>query len=187
MLEEELSKEYSNLRSLFTFGTMTVVGSKPSRAWTEAPTPAEDPTPAVCEVSSPKFMDHSCEVVEDQDYVVNYEETTTSAWHLLSTIYLPILCITMRRSFFGMAGFIRSILLGQCLRFLVTYLAPTSWETLSHQPCLQLLFQGSGKTDPHAWPPPTLTLLAFLTVVAFIVHPDGMTWIILGKLRYVQL
>lgn len=34
-----------------------------------------------------------------------------------------------------------------------------------------------------AWPPPALVALAILTMLALIVHPDGMTWIVLRKLR----
>jgi len=30
--------------------------------------------------------------------------------------------------------------------------------------------------------PPSLSLFAFVTALAFIVHPDGLTWIVLGKL-----
>ena len=37
--------------------------------------------------------------------------------------------------------------------------------------------------DPHSCPPPSLALLAMLTVLAFVVHPDGLTWVLLGKLR----
>jgi hypothetical protein len=42
----------------------------------------------------------------------------------------------------------------------------------------------SGKAAAAAWPPPALVCLALLTVFALIVHPDGMTWILLRKLRY---
>jgi hypothetical protein len=35
------------------------------------------------------------------------------------------------------------------------------------------------------WPPPALIGLALLTIVALVVHPDGLTWILLRKLRYV--
>ncbi|CAB9507560.1 expressed unknown protein [Seminavis robusta] len=34
-----------------------------------------------------------------------------------------------------------------------------------------------------SWPPPGLVALAILTVVALVVHPDGMTWIMLRKIR----
>jgi hypothetical protein len=39
---------------------------------------------------------------------------------------------------------------------------------------------------PHAWPPPAFTALALLTIFTLVVHPDGLTWIFLGKLRYVK-
>jgi hypothetical protein len=134
-------------------------------------------------------MDESCEAFESygkREYA-DGEVTSASVWHLLSTIYIPILFLKLRRSFVGMVRLVRSLLLGQCLRFLVTYLAPspTTWEALA--PCLQPLLGNPNAKDPHAWPPPTLRILAILTIVAFIVHPDGITWIMLGKLRYVAL
>jgi hypothetical protein len=40
------------------------------------------------------------------------------------------------------------------------------------------------KQQAHgAWPPPGLVALAMLTIVALVVHPDGMTWIMLRKIR----
>lgn len=39
----------------------------------------------------------------------------------------------------------------------------------------------SRKHPDQVWPPPALTLLTLITVVAFVVHPDGLTWIIIGK------
>ncbi|EED94424.1 predicted protein [Thalassiosira pseudonana CCMP1335] len=40
---------------------------------------------------------------------------------------------------------------------------------------------GRKSLKDHVWPPPALTLLTLITVVAFVVHPDGLTWIFLGK------
>ena len=41
---------------------------------------------------------------------------------------------------------------------------------------------GSRNKHPdQVWPPPALTLLTLVTVMAFIIHPDGLTWIIIGK------
>jgi hypothetical protein len=42
----------------------------------------------------------------------------------------------------------------------------------------------SGSRNKHpdqVWPPPALTLLTLITVLAFVIHPDGLTWIIIGK------
>lgn len=44
---------------------------------------------------------------------------------------------------------------------------------------------GHNHSDNHkdAWPvPPGLTLLTLVTGLAFLIHPDGLTWIIVGKL-----
>jgi hypothetical protein len=38
-----------------------------------------------------------------------------------------------------------------------------------------------GLNPDHVWPPPALTLLTLITVAAFVVHPDGLTWIVVGK------
>lgn len=41
---------------------------------------------------------------------------------------------------------------------------------------------GSRNKHPdQVWPPPALTLLTLVTVMAFVIHPDGLTWIIIGK------
>lgn len=159
--------------------TLLAVSTAPPSALKDTVT--ETPI-CTAEVASPEFMDESCEAFgaygkrEEQEYA-DEEENSTTVWHLLCTIYLPVLFFRLRRSFFGLAGFVRYILFGQCVQFLTTLLSPSA-------PWLQPLL-GNAK-DPNAWPPPTLKLLAILTIITFIVHPDGMTWIMLGKLRYVH-
>ena len=41
--------------------------------------------------------------------------------------------------------------------------------------------------EKNTWPPPALVGLAIFTIVAFVVHPDGLTWILIGRLRLVSL
>merc|ERR1712078_667103 len=99
---------------------------------------------------------------------------------------------------FGPANLVRTILVGQLMRFV--FLDNISkWMSERLPPWLEvMLFQssatsassvttilgsGTGKNDPHAWPPPAFTALALLTIFALVVHPDGLTWILLGKLR----
>lgn len=96
------------------------------------------------------------------------EEEDESFWDVVSTWYLPLLLLWLRRSMFGTANLVRSLIVGQCLKLLLTGDVP-KWA----QPF----------TDPRAWPPPAFTMLAILTFVAFVVHPDGLTWFMLGKLR----
>lgn len=61
---------------------------------------------------------------------------------------------------------------------------------------MQSLLLGAGanstnsSSSPHkqvngAWPPPAIVALATLTILALVVHPDGLTWILLRKIRYV--
>jgi hypothetical protein len=40
-----------------------------------------------------------------------------------------------------------------------------------------------GNADPQAWPQQFLTALGVLTVFALVVHPDGLTWVVLGNIR----
>ena len=97
------------------------------------------------------------------------------ALDLLWSWYLPLLMMWFRRSLFGTSYLIRSVLIGQCIRLLLTSATGSVDTTL---PKWVILL-----TDPHAWPPPALTLLAIFTILALIVHPDGLTWFMLGKVR----
>ena len=119
----------------------------------------------------------TCSAVEDKVYSCeegyDYDDVESSTfWDMLSTWYLPFLFVWLRRSMFGTVNLVRSVLVGQCIRLLLTQCGDVpKWA----QPF----------ADPHAWPPPAFTVLALLTFVAFVVHPDGLTWLMLGKLRYV--
>ncbi len=112
----------------------------------------------------------------DADDVDDHDEPGT-VLDLLWTWFLPLLFLWFRRSMFGTANLFRSVLLGQCIRLLLT----TATGAVDPLPKWALMV-----SDPHAWPPPALTGLAILTIVAFVVHPDGLTWFMLGKLRYVS-
>jgi len=98
------------------------------------------------------------------------------------SICLPILVQILTGTF----NVIRSLILGQLLQVIVTHLSAPQWvkESTAWRNLMALFFLGSdGKADPKAWPPPTLILLAILTIFALVVHPDGFTWILLRKLR----
>lgn len=151
------------------------------------------------DMASPEFMDESYkpfdsygnEAAEQEESLDDSQTPSNTVWNLLSTIYIPLLLLRLRRSIYGFIGLMRSILFGQVLQFFVSILAPSpeTWHAISHSPWFLQLFgnaNAANAKDPHAWPPPALKLLAILTVLAFIVHPDGMTMIILRKLRYVE-
>lgn len=129
--------------------------------------------------------------------------SNSSYLYLFFTAYVPLIVLWFRRSMLGPANLIRTIIVGQLMR-LVFVDNITEWMSERLPPWLEvILFQyatikgsstgtvstilgtGGGKVDPHAWPPPAFTALALLTIFALVVHPDGLTWILLGKLRYV--
>ena len=166
-------------------------------------------------------------------------------WDLLASC--AALFLWLQRSTFGVVGLVRSLVLGHCLRLLVsnyytnnknnkskgvnsngsTASTPipsnshtssqgvvvgggngnggiSEWTQKYFATLQSMLLMEEEKYCHHShyyhyhhhynnnssssidWPaPPALVVLGFLTIVALIVHPDGMTWIILGKIRYV--
>jgi hypothetical protein len=164
---------------------MITVDSPEAAASTESVTTLETPTKTLSDLVPSQteiayYCDENaatCSHVETKDYSCEqgdeYDDDEGSTfWDMLATWYLPLLLVWLRRSMFGTINLVRSVLVGQCIRLLLTQCGDVpKWA----QPF----------TDPHAWPPPAFTVLAFLTFVAFVVHPDGLTWFMLGKLRYV--
>ena len=152
---------------------------------------------------------------DDNDNDDDQDSSSSSYWDILISLYLPILFLWFRRSMFGSANLIRSIVVGQLMRLVfVDDILNRISEKLHLPPWLQVILfttttnnaQSSSATtndsssvlgcavagssriekiDPYAWPPPAFTALALLTIFALVVHPDGGTWIMLGKLRYV--
>ena len=111
------------------------------------------------------------------------EESSSSTWELMLSLYLPLMWLGFRGSFSIIPNLVRSLFLGDAVQYFFSNIS--EWMT-EKTPWLQPLFSKGGKrTDPHAWPPAALAALAILTVVALVVHPDGFTWIILCRLRYV--
>ena len=43
--------------------------------------------------------------------------------------------------------------------------------------------QGVVEKSKSSWPPPALMALGGFTVLVFVVHPDGLTWIVLDEIR----
>jgi hypothetical protein len=151
-------------------------------AETSADSPSSVP---ICTAPNSKYNQDEESEEDDND--------NDNAWNVLTTLYLPLLLIWLRRSMFGTANVIRSVLLGQLLHLLLTVLAPyvdssaerSWWEPAARWLHLAVAGTTTSPSKHDAWPPPALTALAILTVFCFVVHPDGLTWIMLGKLRYV--
>jgi hypothetical protein len=144
--------------------------------------------------------------IDGNPHIEDSDTGHSSYFDLLLTVYVPLIILWFRRSMFGPANLIRTIVVGQLMRLLfvdnisewISEKLPPWLEVILFQstaastgsstgPVSTMLGAGSGKIDPHAWPPPAFTALALLTIFALVVHPDGLTWILLGKLRYVHL
>jgi hypothetical protein len=159
--------------------------------------------------------DNSSETDDDDDDDDDDQNSSSSSsyWDILMSLYLPILFLWFRRSMFGSANLIRSIIVGQLMRLVfvdeilnriseklhlppwmqvILFTTSTTKSSATNDSSTSTTILGSAvagsssrieKIDPHAWPPPAFTALALLTIFALVVHPDGGTWIMLGKLR----
>jgi hypothetical protein len=132
---------------------------------------------------------------------MNCNTINATFWDLLITFYFPIMVLWFRRSIFGSANLMRTIIIGHLFR-LVYFENFSDWVVAKAPSWLLVLLYSGAETgaagplcsskfaavvvDPHAWPPPALIALALLSILTLVVHPDGLTWIVLGKLRYVN-
>lgn len=95
---------------------------------------------------------------------------------LMVSLYIPFLL----ESLFGGVYFIRTLILGYALNYVLQFLSVTE------QAAGRWLGTAATEKGSGAWPPPALIGLGILTIVALIVHPDGYTWILLRKVRYAR-
>jgi hypothetical protein len=104
----------------------------------------------------------------------------TAISDIIASGFFPLLLQFMT----GVANFFQA-LLGYGVRWITSpFTTPPGWVVLAPDFITWFLATDSnGKAID--WPPPGLIGLALLTIVALVVHPDGLTWILLRKLRYV--
>lgn len=82
-------------------------------------------------------------------------------------------------------NFFHSLVLVHAARWIASPLAtPPDWVGLAPD-CIAWFLATDSNGRALDWPPPGLIGLALLTIVALVVHPDGFTWILFRKLRYV--
>jgi len=114
--------------------------------------------------------------------VSDHDEASTcsSFWELTMTMYLPLL----KRSISGIIMLVRTVIFGHLVRSIFGNVSKSmnekspSWLSPMVQP-----MGPHSKPDTKSWPPPALTALTLLTVFALVVHPDGFTWVVLGKVK----
>jgi hypothetical protein len=152
---------------------------------------------------------------DDDDNLITLSDDTISSTKLISnqdTKQLPKVSsivrgmleffISLTLSFFlkpviGGIYIIRTLFLGYLLNYMVQFVSDTEETDEPWIPIQQInaavtssavaLDKGmsSTTTTTTSWPPPTFIALGILTMFAFIVHPDGYTWILIDKIRFV--
>ncbi len=58
-----------------------------------------------------------------------------------------------------------------------------SYNTSGSLSCLSSPSSSSSSNGNNSWPPPSLVALGIFTLVAIVIHPDGLTWIMLSQIR----
>ena len=144
---------------------------------------------------------------DDSSSLEIFDVDSASVCDFLASI--STLILWFQRFTFGLVGLFRSLVLGHCLHLLFRTTnsnnnsnACVTAESQNHPEnvvgvrkyfyLMQSLWLGgtnaTNSGSPHkqtngAWPPPALVTLAALTIFALVVHPDGLTWIMLRKIR----
>jgi len=111
------------------------------------------------ERASEELLDAIPVVKSNDETEFETDSKTESSTFCEFLLYLPILL----QSLGGTLYFFRSLVLG--------HIVSRIFQRMDYW------------NSSHAWPPPSLLLLAILTFLAFLVHPDGGTWILLRHLR----
>lgn len=121
------------------------------------------------------------------------ENNGSSYWYLLLTTYGPVIALWFWTSLLTLGNAFYTFVVGHLMKLVVVD-DISKWISETIPPWLEVIsfqsssphsaLRGSSSSD-HEWPPPALKALALLTVVALVIHPDGLTWVFLGKLRYV--
>lgn len=121
----------------------------------------------------------------ERNKISDHEEDSRSSsfWELMMTMYLPVAAMWLKRSVFGVTMMVRTVILGHLIRLIFGNVS--EWASEKTPSWLQPFIHSMGphKPDMKSWPPPALTALALLTICTLVVHPDGFTWVMLGKAK----
>ena len=133
--------------------------------------------------------EHSNNKVENNDESRDVEgenrgcnsSSTATAWEFFVTLFLPFVIGMFK---YIMLGTVNVIQLS--LGVVQQYIERSCGGVNSVNKNIGGTAGGIGTSvDPHEWPQQFLTALGVLTIFALVVHPDGFTWIVLGKMRCV--
>jgi len=122
---------------------------------------------------------------EDNSLLDSKSVESSSFWEGVFHTNVPLVVLWLKRGFFAITMFVRTLIMGHLL-FLV-FGDPSEWKD-ERTPSWRIhVLQASTTWHPRsgtqAWPPPALVVLALLTLVTLVVHPDGLTWVLFGKIK----
>lgn len=109
------------------------------------------------------------------DTMEHDEGSQSSVYDFLVSLVIP----TLLQVFIGCYHLVCWLLDSKVLPFMLPYCTTPQW--------LADLAVWLGYDKANSWPPPTFLILAAMTILVLVVQPDGLTWILLQKLRYVWL
>eukprot|EP00529_Nitzschia_sp_RCC80_P017030 CAMPEP_0113455184 /NCGR_PEP_ID=MMETSP0014_2-20120614/8245_1 /TAXON_ID=2857 /ORGANISM="Nitzschia sp." /LENGTH=645 /DNA_ID=CAMNT_0000346607 /DNA_START=313 /DNA_END=2250 /DNA_ORIENTATION=- /assembly_acc=CAM_ASM_000159 len=116
---------------------------------------------------------------EGRDVEGQNDDGSTTIWELFVTLYLPFMIDMFKYIMLGSVSLVQLSLgvVGQ-------YIERTGSVKSINKNIGGTTTGGIGTTlDPHEWPQQFLTALGVLTIFALVIHPDGFTWVVLGKFR----
>lgn len=113
-------------------------------------------------------QEDSADEVSGPDSIDCEDQSSRGVLFLEAILYIPMLM----QSF--LANLHRLLFLGEAVTLLFDKSSP-----LWLRRCQTFLLK------PSVWPPPAFQVLVALTLIALVVHPDGFTWVLLEKMRYV--
>lgn len=119
---------------------------------------------------------------DGSDFVDSDRVEWTAFWELMVNSYFPLAPTWMKRSFFAIIMLARTLIVGHFITLLFGNIS--EWKKEGTPSWMVNALQSlQSRSEARAWPPTTLAVLALLTVVTLVIHPDGLTWILLRKVK----
>lgn len=110
---------------------------------------------------------------------------SNSIWDKFANSHYQLALLWLKRRVLAITMLVRTLIFGHVLRLVFGNISEwknegtPSWMVTVLHPVVT----PQSRSEANAWPPPALIVLALLTVVTLVVHPDGLTWVLLGKIK----
>jgi hypothetical protein len=126
-----------------------------------------------------------CGACEENILLDSKSVESSSFWEWTLKTHFPLALLWLKRGFFAITMLVRTLILGHllCLVFGDISERKEDWTPSWRIEVLQSFTTSHPRLGAQAWPPPALVVLALLTLVTLVVHPDGLTWVLFGKIK----